>query len=156
MGAAGRLLVILGAIVAAVVLFVVLRDGDAESGGTTQAEPTTSATATGTEPGPITTDSETGPTTTTEPAPERRRIPLAIPASGPEGIQRIEVAQDERVLLVIRSGVADHAHLHGYDLMADVGPGTVGRIRFRATIPGVFELELEDRGQQFAELTVAP
>jgi hypothetical protein len=156
MGAAGRLVVILGALVVAVVLFVVLRDGDGESSPTTTTQPTTAETTTGTETGPATTDSTTAPTTTTEPAPERRRIRLTIPASGPEGIERIDVEQDERVVLVIRSGIADHAHLHGYDLMVDVGPGIVARIRFRADIPGRFELELEDRGQQFAELTVAP
>jgi hypothetical protein len=134
----------------AVVLFLALRDRD--EGPTAATEPT-SQSATATETG-------TGPTTSTspqpDPAPERRRIRLTIPADGPEGIQRIEVEQDERVVLLIRSGVADHAHLHGYDLMTDVGPGTVARIRFRADIPGRFELELEDRRQQFAELTVAP
>lgn len=132
----------------AVALFVALRDSD--DGPTTAAEPTTSQSTT----------TETGPATSTspqpDPAPERRRIRLTIPADGPDGIQRIEVEQDERVVLLIRSGVADHAHLHGYDLMTDVGPGTVARIRFRADIPGRFELELEDRRQQFAELTVAP
>jgi hypothetical protein len=153
MGAAGRLAVILAAVATAVVLFVVLRDGDGESNRTTQTEPTTSE-ITETETGPTTTDSTTSPTT--QPTPERRRIRLTIPASGPEGIERIEIEQGERVVLVIRSGVADHAHLHGYDLMADVGPGIVARIRFRANIPGRFELELEDRRQQFAELTVAP
>jgi hypothetical protein len=151
MGAAGRLVVILGAIVAAVVLFVVLRGGDGESSPTTQAEPTTSESTTsiGTNP------TETSPTTT-DAGPGPRRIRLTIPASGPEGVERIEVEQGERVVLVIRSGIADHAHLHGYDLMADVGPGLVGRIRLQATIPGVFELELEERTQQFAELTVSP
>jgi hypothetical protein len=156
MGAAGRLVVILGALATAVVLFLVLRDGDGESGPTTPTEATTSESTTGTETGPATTDSSTSPTTTTQPELQRRRIRLTIPATGPEGIRRIEIEQGERVVLLIQSGVADHAHLHGYDLMADVGPGTVARIRFRADIPGRFELELEERGQQFAELTVAP
>jgi hypothetical protein len=156
MGAAGRLAVILGAVAAAVVLFVVLRDGNGESSPTSQTEPTTSESTTETESGPTTTESTTSPPTTTQPAPERRRIRLTIPASGPEGIERIDVELGERVVLVIRSGIADHAHLHGYDLMVDVGPGMVARIRFRADVPGRFELELEDRAQQFAELTVAP
>jgi New glue family protein len=156
MGAAGRLLVIAAAVATAVVLFVVLRDGNGESGPTTSTEPTTSESTTETQTGPTATDSTTSPTTTTQPEPQRRRIRLTIPAGGPEGIRRIEVEQGERIVLLIRSGVTDHAHLHGYDLMAHVGPGTVARIRFRADIPGRFELELEERGQQFAELTVAP
>ena len=47
-------------------------------------------------------------------------------------------------------------HLHGYDLMADVGPGKPATIRFTATAPGRFEIELEDRGLQIAELEVRP
>ena len=148
MGAAGRLLVIAGALATAVVLFLILRDGSGESGPTARTEPATSES---------TTQTGTSPTTTNLPVPpERHRIRLAIPASGPEGIRRIEIEQGERIVLLIRSGVTDHAHLHGYDLMADVGPGIVARIRFRADIPGRFELELEERRQQFAELTVAP
>jgi hypothetical protein len=59
-------------------------------------------------------------------------------------------------VLLIRSAVADHAHLHGYDLLADVAPGRTARIAFRADVPGRFEIELEDRGEQFAELIVSP
>ena len=40
--------------------------------------------------------------------------------------------------------------------MSDVAPGAPARIAFRATIPGRFEIELEDRGVQIAELTVNP
>lgn len=156
MGAVGRALLILGGLAVAVVLFVALRDGD-DNGPTAETQPTTTQ---GTTTGDTGTGTETSPTTGTapqpDPAPERRRFQLTIPPDGPEGIERIDVELDERVVLSIRSGVADHAHLHGYDLMADLGPGTVGQIRFRADIPGRFELELEDRGQQFAQLTVTP
>ena len=64
--------------------------------------------------------------------------------------------QGERVVLVVRSNVADHVHVHGYDLFADVAPGASARLAFRATIPGRFEIELEDRHVQIAELTVQP
>jgi hypothetical protein len=47
-------------------------------------------------------------------------------------------------------------HLHGYDVMVDVAPGKPARLRFKATIPGRFEVELEDRGLHIAELEVRP
>ena len=58
--------------------------------------------------------------------------------------------------LRVRSNVADHVHVHGYDLMRDVAPGKPAELTFRATIPGRFEVELEERGLQIAELTVRP
>jgi hypothetical protein len=72
------------------------------------------------------------------------------------GIVRATVEQGERVVVVVRSDVADHVHVHGYDLLADVGPGKRARIAFRATMPGRFEIELEDRRVPIAELTVRP
>ena len=47
-------------------------------------------------------------------------------------------------------------HLHGYDIMRDVAAGGTARIRFKATLPGRFEVELEDRGVPIADLTVQP
>ena len=141
---------ILGAIVAAIALFFVLRGGDDGGGGDAGGGDETTTLE----------ETETGATTTAEsppsPPPGPREIRLNIPAGGPQGIQRVPIEQNERVTLVIRSAVADHAHLHGYDLIADVGPSRPARITFRADVPGRFEIELEDRGEQFAELTVAP
>jgi hypothetical protein len=56
----------------------------------------------------------------------------------------------------VRADVSDHVHLHGYDIMRDVSPGRPARLRFRATIPGRFEVELEDRRLQIAQLEVRP
>ena len=70
------------------------------------------------------------------------------------GIVRETVDQGDRVVLVVRSDVTDHIHLHGYDIMRDVAAGGTARLPFRATIPGRFEVELEDRGVQIADITV--
>ena len=67
---------------------------------------------------------------------------------------RASVDRNDRVVLVVTSDVLDHVHVHGYDLLRDVGPGKPARIAFRATIPGRFEIELEDRHVPIAELTV--
>jgi uncharacterized cupredoxin-like copper-binding protein len=72
------------------------------------------------------------------------------------GLVRATVEQGEKVAIVVGSDVADHVHLHGYDKFADVAPGKQARLVFVATIPGRFEVELEDRGLQIADLEVRP
>lgn len=66
------------------------------------------------------------------------------------------VSEGRRVILVVTSDVSDHVHLHGYDVMRDVGPGQTARLAFRATIVGTVEAELEDRGVQIASITTKP
>jgi hypothetical protein len=151
---AWKLALAAGAVAVAVILFVALRpDGDDEE--PSGAQETTEVTE------PETTTGGDG-TTTSPPAPPPgppppQEIDIRIPAGGPTGIERADVDLDERVELTVRSEVADHVHVHGYDLVADVGPGLPpARIRFRATTPGSFEVELEDRGQPFLEIRVRP
>ena len=55
----------------------------------------------------------------------------------------------------VRSDTTDHVHVHGYDLLADVGPGTRGRIRFVANVAGIFEVELEEAGLLLFRLEVS-
>jgi hypothetical protein len=68
----------------------------------------------------------------------------------------IKVDLDKRVLLVVRSDVNDEVHIHGYDLTAEVGPGHPAQIRFRADVPGFFEVELEASGLFLLRLEVSP
>jgi hypothetical protein len=125
--------------------------GDDEASGTATTETTTSVTTTTTD----TTTSETTTTETTPAGPTQIRI-VVVDGAPQGGIVRETVDQGDRVVLVVRSDVSDHVHLHGYDIMRDVGPGTTARLPFRATIPGRFEVELEDRGVQIADITVQP
>jgi hypothetical protein len=95
------------------------------------------------------------PVAPTTPATREQTITVRIEGGKPVGgILRARVKKGRRVLLVVRSNVADEVHVHGYDLMQDVAAGGVARIHFLASIPGVFEVELESRGLQIAELTV--
>jgi hypothetical protein len=140
----GRIALVVGTIVALVVLFVVLRPGDDdEAAATTTAGETTTTTA---------------PTTTAEPPPPGpRRIPVIVRGGQVVGgVETVRVEQGEQVVLVVRADVSDHVHLHGYDRTADVGPGAPAQIAFRATIPGRFEVELEDRKLRILELEVRP
>ena len=61
----------------------------------------------------------------------------------------------ESVTLKVTSDVADHVHVHGYDLFTDVAAGDPVTIEFSADIPGVFEVELEDSGLLLLELEVS-
>ena len=72
------------------------------------------------------------------------------------GLVRATLEQGEKVAIVVGSDVADHVHLHGYDRFADVAPGKQARLVFVASIPGRFEVELEDRGLPIADLEVRP
>ena len=72
------------------------------------------------------------------------------------GIVRETVAKGDRVALVVTSDVADEVHVHGYDVSRDIAAGGTVRIRFKVTLPGRFEVELEERGVPIAELTVSP
>jgi hypothetical protein len=141
-------------------LFLALRpDGDDDA----VAPPTTTAAtvpATTAEETPTTTEAETEPppaTTAPPPEPAFDTVRIVVVGAQPQGgveRQTIELGRD--VVLVVRSDVADHIHLHGYDLMADVAPGAPARLRFTADVPGRFEVELEDRGIPIAELQVRP
>ena len=105
-----------------------------------------------------TTDITTTETTTTPPPPPKpTMIRIVVVNGAPKGgIVRETVDEGDRVVLIVRSDVSDHVHLHGYDIMRDVSPGRTARLPFRATIPGRFEVELEDRAAQIADITVQP
>jgi hypothetical protein len=145
-----RLLYVLLAIVALVGLFLAVRPGgddDTAAGSTTATtkvepipiEPTTAATTTATTP------------TVTSPTVTRWRID-----SRDDALDRLTVPKDTRVRIVAIADVTDHVHVHGYDVMADVAPGSPAVVVFTAELPGRFEIELEDRGRQIAQLTVQP
>jgi hypothetical protein len=123
--------------------------GDDESAGTTSTETTTTTTTTDTT-------TETTTTATTPPPAGPTEIRIVIVNGAPKGgIVREKVEKGDRVVLIVRSDVTDHVHLHGYDVMRDVAPGKPARLPFKATIPGRFEVELEDRGVPIADITVS-
>ena len=72
------------------------------------------------------------------------------------GVQELEYSAGEEVRFKVRSDVADEIHVHGYDLMEDVKAGGTVSFDFPAEIEGIFEVELEERAEQIAELRVNP
>jgi hypothetical protein len=137
--------VVLGAAAIAVVLFFLFRPEDDDEAATTTRPAT--MTETPTETAATTEPAEAGPT----------RIAVRVRNGNVAGgIQRATVERGDRVVLVVRSDVADHVHVHGFDLLADVAPGRPARFDFRADLVGRFEIELEDRALQIVELRVNP
>ena len=140
-------------------LFFALRSRDDEPAATTSAAPTATAEPAATaeptaEPTPP--PATTAPTTTSE-GPGTVNIEYTVEGGQPVGgIARDSVAQGRIVVIRVTSDVADEVHLHGYDLSADVAPGSPATIQFTADVPGRFEIELEDLGVQIAELEVRP
>jgi hypothetical protein len=142
-----RWTVLSAAAVAVAVLFVALQPDTVEGPDPTPrtATPTDAPRPTGSVPTP-----------TSPPAPQARQIVVTVRGDLVDGPARPTIRLGETVLLIVRADVADHVHVHGYDLMADVAPGQPAGIRFEADVPGVFEVELEDAGRTLLELEIAP
>jgi hypothetical protein len=144
-------------------LFLALRpdDGDDTTATTpppaataTEAATTTEAPATTEEQPPATTEE---PPATTAPVETAAVVRIDVVGGRPEGgIRRASVRRGREVVLRVSSDVADHIHLHGYDLTADVAPGAPAELTFLADVPGRFEVELEDRGVPIADIQVRP
>jgi hypothetical protein len=135
------------AVVAAVLLASSGGDDEETAGTSSEATPTATATAT---PGADAT-AEPTETATATPTPEP-----ALPLVTPGKITKLRFKQGETVRFRVQSDVADEVHVHGYDLMKDVEPGKTITFSFPATITGIFEIELENAGEQIAQLRVDP
>ena len=139
MSARGRIAVLAGVIVIAVVLFIVLQPSDNNSDTKTQTQ--TSSTAGGAKDKP------------SPPPVANVRVKNGKPVGG---IQDLTFNKGGTVQFAVTSDVSDEVHVHGYDLMKDVAPGHPVKFKFPAKIDGEFEVELENRGEQIAALKVNP
>lgn len=121
-------------------------------------------TTTSSDPGAAeTTTTEAGTPPTSAPpaaggdAPGDGVIELTIIGGNVEGgVRREQVKQNAQVTIRVTSDVADELHVHTYDLRVDLVPGQSADLTFLAKVPGVFEVELEERGKKVLELEVRP
>jgi hypothetical protein len=121
-------------------------------GGNNETATTTTTTA---ETPTVTATTKAPPVTQTTPTTSEQRVTIRIEGGKPVGgVVHAKIKKGQHVLLIVRSNVADEVHVHGYDVMQDVAASGTARIRFKASIPGIFVVELESRGLQIAELTV--
>jgi hypothetical protein len=150
-----RALIGAATLVVVVVLFVLLAGGDDEGGG----DGSTTTTQATTQPA-----QQQGATGTTRPSgarperPTRTAVERIVVRGGKPlgGVKRLEYDNGDRIRFLVRSDVADEVHVHGYDVAKDVAAGGSVVFSFRAEIEGVFEIELEQRHEQIAELRVNP
>jgi hypothetical protein len=129
-------------------LFVVLRPGSGP------AAPSPSPTPPGSPSPRTTTPGSPGPTAS--PTPDVREVDIEVEEGRVQGPSVVRLALGERVRLEVQADRADEVHVHGYDLLEDVAPGSPARIVFTADAPGVFEVELEGSGLLLTRLEVAP
>jgi len=123
-------------------------------GGGDDNAPTTATTTDVGAPAPSTTTGA-GATATTTTAAGARTIELAYAGGQVSGGVRTEsVRVGAMVVLRVTSDVAEEVHVHTYDAMADVAAGRTAEVRFTATVPGRFEVELEKSGRQLLVLEV--
>ena len=134
------------AVAVAVALFFVLRDDEAES-PTVQSQSTTEKPSNGDSGGGREPDK-----------PDEPEVPTIVVRGGQpvDGVAELEFQKGERIRFTVESDVADHVHLHGYDVFQHVAAGGTASFDVPATIDGVFEVELEDRAIPLAEITVQP
>jgi len=131
-------------VVVAVVGFILVKPED--SSKKQAKEPTTTATG------------QTETTTEAEQPPSPPPVPNVRVRGGEPvgGIQELEFEKGETAEFFVNSDVADHVHVHGYDLMKDVAPGKPAKFKFKADVDGQFEVELEERTVEIATLRVNP
>jgi hypothetical protein len=81
---------------------------------------------------------------------------IDVPAGGPSSIEKLSAAEGQHVVITVTSAQPGIIHVHGYNLIEEVGPDTQARFDFTADKPGVFEIEDHGIDKQIAELTVEP
>ena len=134
----GQRLTFLGiAAVIAVVAVIVLAVGGDDTDETSRSASTATPSATANTGGAAAEGETATPTPTPKPKPPLLRAGKTVRF-------RVVSAKPEEV------------HVHGYDIKKDLEPGKVETMSFKATITGIFEIELEGSGTLLAQLKVVP
>jgi hypothetical protein len=56
----------------------------------------------------------------------------------------------------VRNDASEEVHVHGYDIKKELQANKTATVSFKASITGIFEIELEGSATQLAELRVDP
>jgi hypothetical protein len=101
------------------------------------------------------TETTAGGKTTTVTKPANPVTVINVVNGKPQGgVKKIQVKKNDPVRFKVNSDVADEIHVHGYDFHKDVEKGGSVSFNFPAKIGGIFDIELESRGEQIASLEV--
>jgi len=140
----------IAAAIAVVVVVIALVSGGGDDEGEKSTTPTTAAqTSPDTQPG----TTATTPPEPPKPEPEKIRVKGGEPVGG---VTKIELEKGDKAMIDVTADEADEAHLHGYDIEKEVGPGKTAKFRFEADLEGIYEMELHHHGTQLARITVKP
>jgi hypothetical protein len=71
-------------------------------------------------------------------------------------VTKLEYAQGDQVTFRVRTTNADEVHVHGYNIEKETQAGKPLTVSFKATINGIFEVELHHADVQIGQLTVQP
>jgi FtsP/CotA-like multicopper oxidase with cupredoxin domain len=144
----GQRLTFLGiaALIAVVAVILLASGGDetdqaANSAQTATPTPTASAA-----------DAEETPTPTPTPTATPKPPPLLQAGK----VRTLTFDQGDTVRFRVRNDTAEEVHIHGYDITKELEPNKTETVSFKATITGIFEIELEGSATQLAELKVEP
>lgn len=131
----------------AIVAVVLLAGGGDETDKASNPAPTATSSAT-----PEPAEAEPQPTGTPTPTPTPKPPPLL--QAGQE--KTLTFKEGDTVRFRVRNSTAEEVHIHGYDIAKDLEPNKTETVSFKATITGVFEIELEGSGTLLAQLKVEP
>jgi FtsP/CotA-like multicopper oxidase with cupredoxin domain len=131
----------------AIVAVVLLAGGGDETDKASNPAPTATPSATR-EP------AEAEPQATETPTPTPTPKPPPLLQAGEE--KTLTFNEGDTVRFRVRNPTAEEVHVHGYDIMKDLEPGKTATVSFKASITGVFEIELEGSGTLLAQLKVEP
>ena len=144
-----RIALVVGALVVAVIAFLIAQPGgDDEDDGSERAAQTAPRQSEARTTGE-TTETEADAEPAPPPKPKITRIRLRS-GTVVGGVKRAQATTGDTVRILVTSDAPDELHLHGYDMYENVAPGKPARFLFRADIEGVFELEshvAEDAGR---------
>ena len=121
---------------------------------TVPATGSTVATTTTTEPPATATSSSSTQPHQEQTAPEQVIELLLVDGALDGGARRESVALGDTVTVRVSGNTTDEVHVHGYDLYIHLVEGA-GELTFEASIPGVFEIELEGSHTLLVRLEVS-
>jgi hypothetical protein len=121
------------------------------SGGGDETDKAADATATPTVT-PSATASGTAEATATPTPKPKPKPPLLQAGKEPT----LSFDQGDTARFRVRHGDAEEVHVHGYDIKKDLAANETANVSFEASIPGIFEIELEHSGTPLGRLKVEP
>ena len=137
----------IAAAIAVVAIAVFAFGGSDDTSDQAATTPTATATPSATASGTATPEGTATPTPTPTPQP-----PLLQAGS----VKKLEYKEGDTVTFRVRNDAPEEVHVHGYNIKKELEANKTETVSFKATITGIFEIELEGSATQLAELRVDP